>query len=71
MASLYQPFLIDSLQFQTIDPLTLQYCIRSGVIKHRRLSVTAVLKAIPDLILKVSLEACADLLGIISTIAGC
>lgn len=71
MASLYQPFLIDSLQFQIIDPLTYSIVSGVGVIQHRRLSVTAVLKAIPDLILKVSLEACADLLGIISTIAGC
>lgn len=71
MASLYQPILIDSLQFQIIYPLTFSIVSGVGVIKHRRLSVTTVLKAIPDLILKVSLEACADLLGIISTIAGC
>lgn len=71
MASLYQPILIDSLQFQIIDPLTFSIVSGVGVIKHRRLSGTTVLKAIPDLILKVSLEACADLLGIISTIAGC
>lgn len=71
MASLYQPILIDSLQFQIIDPLTFSIVSGVGVIKDRRLSGTTVLKAIPDLILKVSLEACADLLGIISTIAGC
>lgn len=71
MASLYQPILIDSLQFQIIDPLTCSIVSGVGVIQHRRLSVTTVLKTIPDLILKVSLEACADLLGIISTIAGC